>query len=421
VLSLNKKILIVEDEALIAHRIKAQLTKLGYEVVDTVDNSADALSAISAHDIDLVLMDIVIKGHEDGIDTAIRIQNSHSIPVIFLTAYSDEKTVHRAELAHAYGFLVKPMNERELQAMVRIVLNRHARDIELLNSISEVQKHTDLLKASMVKLSSQVEDFNKAKLHDELQFALERDQLELYYQPQVNIRSRQIKGMEALLRWNHPTLGLIPPASFIPKLEHSGMIIDVGDWILGKACEQLHLWNNIVDYDLTMSINLSSKQIKPISLESRLKRVLSQYQVKPENIDLEITESILLENSSDEIEIFENLRAIGVHISIDDFGTGYSGLSYLQNFPFDTVKIDREFISNIESGTNFSSIVIAIINLAKDLGMSTVAEGVETRSELDFLMDHECEIAQGYYFSPPISASNCTKLLESGSILLQTS
>jgi EAL domain-containing protein (putative c-di-GMP-specific phosphodiesterase class I)/CheY-like chemotaxis protein len=418
---LNKKILIVEDEALIAHRIKAQLTKLGYDVVDTVDNSADALSAINAHKIDLVLMDIVIKGHQDGIDTAVRIQDLYSLPVIFLTAYSDEKTLQRAELAHAYGFIVKPVKERELQAMVRIVLNRHARDMELLNSISEVQKHTDLLNTSMVKLSSQIEDFNKAKLHDELQFALERDQLELYYQPQVNIRTQQIKGVEALLRWNHPTLGFVPPASFISKLEHSGMIIDVGDWVMDKACEQLHHWNNIVDYDLTMSINLSSKQIIPISLESRLKKVLSQYQLKPENIDLEVTESILLENGSDEIEIFENLRTIGVRISIDDFGTGYSGLSYLQKFPFDTVKIDREFISNIESGSSYSSIVIAIINLAKDLGMSAIAEGVETRSELDFLQNHDCEIAQGYYFSPPVSASNCTKLLESGSILQQMS
>jgi EAL domain-containing protein (putative c-di-GMP-specific phosphodiesterase class I)/AmiR/NasT family two-component response regulator len=411
---MNGRVLIVEDEAIIAQQLETRLLKIGYEVVDIVDNSEDAISSLSINPADVVLMDIIIKGAEDGIDTAIRLQNTYDLPVIFLTAYSDEKTLRRAELAYAYGYLVKPVTERELEATIRTVLNRHKRDQELLKTISEVETQSGKFESMVNRLTRQVKNYSQVKTEDEVRYALEEEQFILHYQPQVNIRTQQIAGMEALLRWEHPARGLMPPDSFIPCLEETGMIRDVGDWVMDTACQQLHQWAGIRSENLTMSVNLSGKQIKPVELENTLSHILTQYQLKPKNIDLEVTETVIVDNLMEEIEVFENLRVMGVRLSIDDFGTGYSGLSYLQNFPFDVIKIDRQFIHNIESNNKYSSILVAIINLAQELGMQTVAEGVETETELKFLQEHGCDIAQGYYYSPAVPAKEITKLLEAG-------
>ena len=410
------KVLIVEDEALIAQQLKKRLLKLGYEVSGMVASTLEALESLRANPANLVLMDIVIKGGTDGIDSAGLIQHEFNLPVIFLTAYADEKTLQRAELARAYGYLVKPVQERELNAMIRIVLNRHARDRELLETIKAVERLGKTLGETTGRLSRQVSDYQQVRLQDDLVFALEREQFELYYQPQVSLQSGSIIGAEALIRWNHPVRGLVPPVDFIPELEETGMITEVGDWVLDTACRQLQHWTGISPDSFSMSVNLSSKQVKPKTLAKMVDEALSRYQLNPVNLELELTESIIIENRSVEISVLKSLKELGVRLSVDDFGTGYSGLSYLQNFPFDIIKIDREFIRNISSNNKFTAIILAIINLADSLGMETIAEGVETREELEFLKQHDCNIVQGFYFSPAVKAETFTGLLRSGRV-----
>ena len=205
------KVLIVEDEALIAQQLKKRLEKLGYTVSDVVASMELAIQSLRENPANLVLMDIVIKGDSDGIHAATRIQSEFKLPVIFLTAYADEKTLQRAELARAYGYLIKPVQERELNAMIRIVLNRHARDRELLETIAAVEKLGQNIGATASRLTKQVIDYDQVKIDDELKFALEHQQFELYYQPQVSMKTGAIVGAEALIRWNHPTRGLIAP------------------------------------------------------------------------------------------------------------------------------------------------------------------------------------------------------------------
>lgn len=408
------KVLIVEDEALIAQQLKKRLLNLEYRISGVVASTKEAMESLRDNPADLVLMDIVIKGDTDGIDAAGLIQHEFNLPVIFLTAYADEKTLQRAELARAYGYLVKPVQERELNAMIRIVLNRHARDRELLETIAAVEKLGKTLGATASRLSRQVTDYGQVRLQDDLMFALEREQFELYYQPQVNLRSGSIIGAEALIRWNHPTRGLVGPVNFIPKLEETGMIQEVGDWVLKTACQQLKYWTGMSSEDFSMSVNLSSEQLNPQTLAKRVDELLSQFQLNPASLDLELTESIVIGNLPEDVAVLTALKEIGVRLSVDDFGTGYSGLSYLQNFPFDIIKIDREFIRNITLNNKFTAIILAIINLADDLDMVTIAEGVENREELDYLKQYQCDIVQGFYFSPAVTAETFTDLLQSG-------
>jgi EAL domain-containing protein (putative c-di-GMP-specific phosphodiesterase class I)/DNA-binding NarL/FixJ family response regulator len=408
------KVLIVEDEALIARQLKKRLEKLGYTVSDVVGSTAQAILSLRENTASIVLMDIVIKGDSDGIQAATRIQNEFKLPVIFLTSYSDEKTLQRAELARAYGYLVKPVQERELNAMIRIVLNRHARDRELLDTIAAVEKLGQNIGATANRLTRQVTDYDRVKIDDELEFALEHQQFELHYQPQVNLKTGAIVGAEALIRWNHPKRGLIAPAVFIPTLEETDMIREVGDWVVETACRQLKDWTLLTSDSFCMSINLSSKQVKPQELERKIDEQLTLHQISPANLDLEITESIIINNQPEEIAVLDALKEIGVKLSLDDFGTGYSGLSYLQKFPFDVIKIDREFVRNITLNNRFPAIVIAIMNLAESLDMQAIAEGIENEGELEFLKQHQCEIGQGFYFSPAVKAEEFTDLLQSG-------
>ena len=412
----DARVLIVEDEALIAQRLRRHLTNLGYRVSDVVASTDEAVQSLRDNPADLVLMDIVVKGKSEGSDAAGLVQREFDLPVIFLTAYADEKTLQRAELARAYGYLIKPVQERELHAMIRIVLNRHARDRELLQTIANVQSLGHTIGEATGRLSRQITDYGQVKLEDELKFALERDQFELHYQPQISLKERRIVGVEALMRWNHPTRGTIWPSVFIPMLEQSGMIIEVGDWVLDTACRQLKTWADTHSAGISMSVNLSSKQIKPYELENTVGDCLDRHQLRAGDLELEITESIIVSDLPDELSVLTALKALGVRLSVDDFGTGYSGLRYLQNFPFDIVKIDREFVRNISSNSKITAIVTAILNLAESLGLQVVVEGVEQREELEFFMRERCDIVQGFYFSPAVDADTLAELLRSSRI-----
>lgn len=255
---------------------------------------------------------------------------------------------------------------------------------------------------------------DRLALQSSLRYALERQELRIYYQPQVNLNTGEIVGSEALLRWQHPERGLVSPDKFIPIAEETGLIVSIGEWVLETACQQTKIWQNAGFSDLRVAINLSSRQFTQIDLRKQLVQILLDTGLDPEYIELELTESMLVRNTEVAIRRLNALKSLGVQIAIDDFGTGYSSLSYLQQFPFDILKIDRCFIRNITSNSNNAAITKAIIEMAKTLNLKLMAEGVETEDELSFVRQHQCDGMQGFLFSRPVPAHEFEQLLTSG-------
>ncbi|HEY9902237.1 MAG TPA: EAL domain-containing protein [Candidatus Sericytochromatia bacterium] len=255
-------------------------------------------------------------------------------------------------------------------------------------------------------------------LQSSLRYALERQELVVYYQPQVNLQTGEIVGAEALVRWQHPERGLVSPDKFIPIAEETGLIVPIGEWVLHTACKQVKLWQTEGFPSLRVAVNLSSRQFSQIDLRHQLVQILIATGLDPKYIELELTESMLVQNTEVAIRRLNALKALGVTIAIDDFGTGYSSLSYLQQFPFDILKIDRCFIRNITENANNAAITKAIIEMAKSLNLKLIAEGVETEAELSFVCQHQCDGMQGYLFSRPIPAPEFHQLLMAGKRLL---
>jgi len=252
-------------------------------------------------------------------------------------------------------------------------------------------------------------------LENQLRKALTHNQLCLYYQPQIDSNSGHIVGMEALLRWQHPKLGLLSPGKFVPVAEEMGLIIPIGEWVLRTACEQNKAWQRAGFPLLRVSVNVSSRQFHPANLLQTVKDALTDSGLNPSYLELELTESMLIseeDNLKNSIlSVLKELKAMGVQIAIDDFGTGYSSLSYLKRFPVNTLKIDRSFIQDIGKNEDDAAITSAIIAMAHSLRLSVVAEGVENLVQLVFLQAQQCEIIQGYFFSPPISVEDMTNML----------
>lgn len=248
-------------------------------------------------------------------------------------------------------------------------------------------------------------------LSTELRTALEKDQLELYYQPLLDIRKNKIVAAEALLRWIHPKHGLIPPQEFIPLAEDTGLILPIGEWVLRKACLEVKKWHNAGFTNLSVAVNLSSQQFKNKNIISLVQDILKDSQLDSKHLDLELTESIIMENTQVFLNAMKELKEIGVGLVIDDFGTGYSSLSYLKMFPVDKIKIDKSFIDGIPENANDEAIVRAILAMAKQLKLQVVAEGIERKGQLNFLKHHACREGQGFLFSRPIPAKEFMQLL----------
>ena len=251
--------------------------------------------------------------------------------------------------------------------------------------------------------------FERITLKNSLRHALERDEFELYYQPQFDAQNGSIFGVEALLRWQHPELGLITPANFIPLLEETGLIEPVGIWILRTACLQSKKWHDN-GLNFQMSVNLSSRQFNNESFITSLKNIITDTQVNPQDLELELTESMLMRNASSTINALKSLNKLGVRFAIDDFGTGYSSLNYLRRFPIDTIKIDRSFVRDITTDADDMAICSAIIGMAHSLSLNVIAEGVETREQLEFLKDRDCHYIQGNYLGHPTPAAQLEQL-----------
>ena len=260
------------------------------------------------------------------------------------------------------------------------------------------------------------------RLESDLRRALEREELCVYYQPIVSIASGELHGFEALVRWQHPERGIIPPDQFIAVAEETGLILSLGLVVLREACSQLRRWQqrSLSDRNLTISVNLSAKQLSQSDLIEKVEEVLNESGIDPWQLKLEITETVVMENAELAAVTLARLRGLGVRLSIDDFGTGYSSLSYLNRFPVDTLKIDRSFITSLNQGDENVEIVKTILMLAGNLGMQVIAEGVETVEQLEYLQLLKCQYGQGYLFSKPLSAADADMFLQNGRQLQQS-
>jgi EAL domain-containing protein (putative c-di-GMP-specific phosphodiesterase class I) len=245
-------------------------------------------------------------------------------------------------------------------------------------------------------------------LEPDLREAIENDRLRLLYQPVVNKSGEVVVGVEALCRWTHPTRGEIPPSEFIAIAEHSGLIIDLGNWVLRRACMDGKAWP-----DLTIAVNVSSLQFRRIDFVEVVEKILNETRFNPARLELELTESVLLGNVDTAEAAMVRLKALGVRVALDDFGTGYSSLLYLRRFPFDKLKIDRSFVRSIEKAADAAAIVHAIVSLGRGLGMQVTAEGVETADQQLFLRAAGAHSMQGFRFGRPVTVAEISARLKS--------
>lgn len=247
-------------------------------------------------------------------------------------------------------------------------------------------------------------------LENSLRRALEREEFVLYYQPQYTTKTYQMIGVEALIRWNHPGLGMISPDKFIPLAEHTGLIVPIGEWVLRTACLQMKAWQDAKMPTVRISVNLSPRQFQQPDLCEKIERILAETGVNARSLSLEITESVVMQDVEYAVSILNNLKTIGIHLSIDDFGTGYSSLGYLKRFPIDMLKIDRSFIMEIPHAQDDIAIVSAVVAMAHSLNIKVIAEGVETIEQKDFLNSVNCDELQGFFFSKPIAPEKLSRL-----------
>jgi diguanylate cyclase (GGDEF)-like protein len=248
-------------------------------------------------------------------------------------------------------------------------------------------------------------------LENSLRRALERSEFEVYYQPVLDINTRKIVGMESLLRWHHPELGLVQPAEFIPLAEDTGMIVPIGEWVLHTACGQSKSWQEAGFAPLSLAVNLSARQFQQQNLAEVVVRILKETGLNAHDLELELTESSIMKNAESAVRTLGELKAMGVKIAIDDFGTGYSSLGYLKRLPIDTLKIDRSFVCDVTTDPDDAALVMAIITLAHNLRLKVIAEGVETEEQLRFLHLLRCDEWQGYLFSRPLPVEAFEDLL----------
>ena len=299
------------------------------------------------------------------------------------------------------GITLYPLDEKEPENLLKNadVAMYHAKEI----GGNVFQFYTPALNARAAR---------RLELETGLRHALERQEFILHYQPLVDMQTGRIRGMEALLRWQHPEFGLIPPLDFIPLAEETGLIIPIGEWVLKTACAQIKAWHDTGFPALQVAINLSSKQLRDKNLIATVQQALEAAGLEPRYLDLELTESVLMQDMELAATILQELKTVGVYFSLDDFGTGYSSLSYLKRFPIDYLKIDRSFVRDITTDPVGAGLVKAIIAMANVLHIKVIAEGVETYEQLEFLRRHGCDITQGYFCSKPLAVETFTELLQ---------
>jgi EAL domain-containing protein (putative c-di-GMP-specific phosphodiesterase class I) len=256
--------------------------------------------------------------------------------------------------------------------------------------------------------------FERLVLETQLRRALERGELALHYQPLVSAETGEVAAVEALVRWFHPELGRVPPSEFIPLAEETGLILPIGQWVLTEACRQVREWQRLGFPDLRLAVNLSGRQFKQRNLVDIIRRVLQATGMAANLLELELTESALMEDVGESVQRLQAIHDLGVQFAVDDFGTGYSSLAYLKRFPIRCLKIDRSFVKDVTTDANDAAIAQAIVALAEMLKISVVAEGVETREQLAIIRRFGCHELQGFLFSGPLAPEDMLALLRSG-------
>jgi diguanylate cyclase (GGDEF)-like protein/PAS domain S-box-containing protein len=304
-------------------------------------------------------------------------------------------------ISASIGISVYPQDGQDMSSLLKNA------DIAMYRA-KEQGKNTFQFYAS----EANVHSFERLSMENSLRKALERKEFVLYYQPKIDLESDAIVGAEALVRWNHPDLGMVPPDQFIPLAEETGVIVPIGEWVLREACFQNRAWQKAGLPSITVAVNLSAGQFRDESLRSIIASALVESGLPPSCLELEITESMIMHNPERAAAILHSFRDMGMHTSIDDFGTGYSSLGYLKRFPVNTLKVDRSFVRDVPGDADDVAITKAIIALAHSLNLKVVAEGVETKTQLDFLRSQRCDQIQGYIYSAPVTAEEFAKLLK---------
>jgi diguanylate cyclase (GGDEF)-like protein len=272
------------------------------------------------------------------------------------------------------------------------------------------------------KREMNLREVNRQSLEVGLRDALQHHQFVLHYQPKINLTTGAISGVEALIRWIHPTLGLLPPLEFLPIAEDCGLIVPIGRWVLSETCRQVQEWITVGLQAAPVAVNVSSLEFRSEGFLDNVRAILKDTGLNPRYLEFELTETVLMQHAESTLAVLSTLKSFGVRLAVDDFGTGYSSLSYLKRFPIDCLKIDQSFVRDIISGSDDVPIVRAVITMAKSLRQRVVGEGVETEEQMSFLQAHGCDEAQGYYFSMPLPPDHLAKLLKSSreSFILKT-
>jgi len=307
---------------------------------------------------------------------------------------------HELIVTTSIGIAIFPKDDNSIEQIIKDADAAMYRAKEL--GRNQFQFYTDDMNARSLE---------RLAIENDLRKALKNKEFELFYQPKANSNGRDIVGMEALLRWRHPERGLMTPDKFLSYLEDTGLIIPVGEWVIEKACQDIRRWIDEGNQAMRVSVNLSSAQFRSDLLVSKIARILKETEIEPQYLELELTESMLVENTLSVIEILQQLKQIGVYISIDDFGTGYSSLNYLKSFPIDYIKIDRSFIKDLENSEKDAAITSAIATLAHSLNMQVVAEGVENEQQMEYLRSQGCQQVQGYLIGKPMPIQQLKEMM----------
>lgn len=311
---------------------------------------------------------------------------------------------HDIYITSSIGVSVYPNDGMEAETLVRNarIARQHARE--------------DMGCSTYVFYSSEMNDrsYRQLMLEAQIRHAIDRDEFSLHYQPRIDLRTGDVVSMEALIRWRHPEMGMVPPDTFIPIAERAGLIQTIGSWVLRAACRQAKLWNE-AGGNFRMAVNLSAVQLRSPSITDDILSIVADAGLEPHQLELEITETALMQNVESSATILKELHSQGIHVAVDDFGTGYSSLNYLKRFSIDTLKVDRSFVRDITLGSSDATVVAAIIAMAHRMGIRVVAEGVETEAQHNFLRNLQCDEVQGYLFARPMPVDESTEWLQSAS------
>ena len=376
----------------LGHGIGDQLLKSVAKRLKSSVRQVDTIARLGGDEFTIVLLEI--SHTQDAKNVARKILKVVSRP------YKIDD--HELFVTASIGISIYPGDGADIESLIRKA------DIAMYRAKGQGKNDYQLYKLSMDAKFSE-----RLTLENSLRKAVENNELVAYYQPQVDLRTGQITGVEALVRWQHPKLGLVPPDKFIPLAEETGVILEIDKWMMKTACHQIKSWEKEGIANIRVAVNLSTRQFRQKNLTETVARILKDSTVQPGNLCLEITENEVMQNIETTVEILQALKKMGVFLSLDDFGTGYSSLSYLKRFPIDVLKVDRAFVSGIPSDRDDTAISTAIIVLAHSMELKVIAEGVEESEQIAFLQSLHCDEIQGFYFSRPLNAETITGMLQS--------